>query len=484
MENINIVLVTLVAYKMLLIGVGFWASRRTRDGDDFFLGGRGLGPVVAAVSYSSSASSAWTLLGMSGLAYVAGLSALWLVVGSVLGMLVAWWWIAPRLMRYSRQHGQITLTDFILQDSQGGVRRALLWLSSIIIVSSFTLYVAAQFQGAGNTFASTFDLDMSSSIVTGAVIIMIYTLLGGFWAVSVTDTLQGLLMAAAALVLPLAALSAVGYWDGFVAGLQAVSSSRQLSLSAGNVGLLAAGVVLGGVSIGIGTFGQPHLLVRFMALRDVRALRQARWISLVWYLLVFGGMFFLGLLGHVLHADIDNPENIFFVLTESLFPSAIGAVILAAVLSAIMSTADSQLLVAASAIAHDLGLGRGSRARQMLVSRLTIVLLVALAVLVAIYLPERIFSRVLFAWISLGSAFGPLVFLRLAGWSLRPAMVLASVLTGFVLAVALAQTDLPLLVQRLLPFVLGGLLLVAGRQPKSSAIVTSRASSPLSGPRR
>lgn len=465
MESSSIVFFTLLAYKLLLIGVGFWASRRTRDGDDFFLGGRGLGPVVAAISYSSSASSAWTLLGMSGLAYVVGLSALWLVVGSILGMLIAWWWIAPRLMHYSRQHGQITLTDFILQGSEGSVRRALLWLSSIIIVSSFTLYVAAQFQGAGNTFASTFDLDMSTSIVTGAVIIMIYTLLGGFWAVSVTDTIQGLLMALAALVLPLAALSAVGGWDGFVAGLQAVSSPEQLSLSAGNSGLLAAGVLLGGISIGIGTFGQPHLLVRFMALRDERALGQARWISVAWYLVVFGGMFFLGLVGHVLHAGIDNPENIFFVLTESLFPAALGAVILAAVLSAIMSTADSQLLVAASAIAHDLGLGRGSRTRQMLVSRLTIVALVAVAVVVAIYLPERIFSRVLFAWIALGSAFGPLVFFRLAGVSLRPAAVLCAVLSGFMLAALLAQTTLPQLVQRLLPFVLGALILLAGRRP-------------------
>ncbi|MCB1677931.1 MAG: sodium/proline symporter [Halioglobus sp.] len=469
MDTTQIVLFTLLVYKLLLIGVGFWASRRTRDQGDFFIGGRGLGPVVAAISYSSSASSAWTLLGMSGLAYVVGVSALWLVVGSVLGMFVAWWWIAPRLMEHSRQHGQITLTDFILQGCEGGVRRALLWLCSLIIVTSFTLYVAAQFQGAGNTFASTFGLSMSSSIVTGALIIMVYTLLGGFWAVSVTDTIQGLLMAAAVLALPITALAAVGGWEGFITGLRAASTPQQLSLSAGNAGLLGLGVVLGGTAIGIGTFGQPHLLVRFMALRDRRALLQARWISLAWYLVVFGGMFFLGLVGHVLQAGIDNPENIFFVLTERLFPTALGAVILAAVLSAIMSTADSQLLVAASAIAHDLGLGRGNRARQMLASRLTIVALVLVAVLVAIYLPEKIFSRVLFAWVALGSAFGPLVFLRLAGCSLQPGAIFASVLTGFALAVVLAQSPLPMLVQRLLPFALAALVLWVGRvQPQDA----------------
>jgi sodium/proline symporter len=304
-------------------------------------------------------------------------------------------------------------------------------------------------------------------VLIGAAVVLVYTLLGGFWAVSVTDTIQGLLMAGAALLLPIAALLAAGGWGGFVEGLAAVSTPQQLSLSAGNVGLAAAGVVLGGVSIGIGTFGQPHLLVRFMALRDERALRQARWIAVAWYLIVFFGMLFLGLVGHVLHAGIDNPETIFFVLTESLFPGVLGALILAAVLSAIMSTADSQLLVAASAIAHDLGLGRGSAAHQVLVSRLTIVVLVAASVLVAIFLPEKIFSRVLFAWVALGSAFGPLLFFRLAGVALRPAAVLASVAAGFALAALLAQTALPLLVQRLLPFAVAATLLWLGRAPRA-----------------
>ncbi|MEP1593009.1 MAG: sodium/proline symporter, partial [Halieaceae bacterium] len=158
MDKATVVIVTLVAYKLVLIAIGFWASRRTHSADDFFLGGRGLGPVVAAISYSSSASSAWTLLGMSGVAYVIGVSAIWLVVGSLTGMLVAWFWIAPRLMQFSREHNHITLTDFLVFDSAGTTRTAMLWVSSLIIIFSFVFYVAAQFQGAGNTFASTFDL--------------------------------------------------------------------------------------------------------------------------------------------------------------------------------------------------------------------------------------------------------------------------------------------------------------------------------------
>ncbi|MFN2288287.1 MAG: sodium/proline symporter [Chromatocurvus sp.] len=469
MDKQTVVVLTLILYKLSLVGIGLWASRRTHSEDDFFLGGRGLGPWVAAVSYSSSASSAWTLLGMSGLAYVVGVSAIWVVLGSIVGMLVAWGWIAPRLMAYSRLHGQITLTDVLLHDTAGRWRTAIKWSASLIVIVSFVFYVAAQFQGAGNTFASTFDMPMRSSIVLGAAIIMVYTLLGGFWAVSVTDTVQGLLMAVTALLLPISALIEVGGWQGFLSGLEAVSTPEQLSLTADNAGLVAAGVVFGGLSIGIGTYGQPHLLVRFMALRDDSALRWGRRITILWFLIVFFGMFFLGLVGHILHAGTENPETIFFVLTDSLFPTLLGAVLLAAVLSAIMSTADSQLLVAASALSHDLGLGRRLPGGVMLVSRLTIVALVIAAVLVAVYLPEKIFSRVLFAWIALGSAFGPLLFARLMQIRVASASALASVVCGFALAVTLyLAPDTPgSIAERCLPFLLASVILWIGRRPLS-----------------
>ena len=308
---------------------------------------------------------------------------------------------------------------------------------------------------------------MNESILIGALIIMIYTMLGGFWAVSVTDTIQGLLMALTAVMLPIAALNAVGGFGGFVDGLQAVSTPEQLSWNGGSAGLLAAGFIIGALSIGFGTYGQPHLLVRFMALRDEKSLRQARVITIAWYSIVFLSMLFLGLVGHVLHQAVENPETIFFVLTEGLFTPFLGAVLLAAVLSAIMSTADSQLLVAASAIDHDLGLGGGRPERSLLISRLTIAFLVLFAVVVAIYLPERIFSRVLFAWIALGSAFGPTVFLRLGGMRLRPAGVFLSILTGFGLAVLFyLMPDTPGdVLERLAPFCAALAVLMLSRLP-------------------
>ena len=146
MEKTTIALITLVIYKLVLIGIGFWAHSRTRNEEDFFLGGRGLGPLVAAISYSSSASSAWTLLGLSGLAFVLGVSTIWIVIGSIIGMLVAWFWIAPRLMEYSRRHDQITLTEFLADDSEGPMRRNIVVSASTIVIFCFTFYVAAQFQ--------------------------------------------------------------------------------------------------------------------------------------------------------------------------------------------------------------------------------------------------------------------------------------------------------------------------------------------------
>lgn len=475
MEAPTVILITLIAYKLLLVGIGWWAQRRTHDTDDFFLGGRSLGPVVAAISYSASSSSAWTLLGMSGAAFVMGISALWLVAGSVSGMIVAWVFVAPRLRALSHREQLVTLTDLLTLGTDGRWRSAITVTAALIILIAFAFYVAAQFQGAGTTFAQTFDLSMSTSIVIGGVIIMIYTFLGGFWAVSLTDTIQGLLMAAAAILLPVAALFHVGGVDGFVSGLQAVSSPEQLALTGRTAGLAAVGFVLGISGISLGTFGQPHLLVRFMALRDERALRQARLITIGWFLIVFGGMCFVGLVGHILIPNIANPEYIFFALTNALFPTVVAAVLVAAVLSAIMSTADSQLLVGASAVAHDLGLNRRFPGRSLLISRLSIAGMVVAAIWVSLSLPASIFDRALLAWTALGAAFGPLVFFRVFGVAVKPAGAFSAVVAGFSTAVLFhfdpgdltqalfGSAVSPALIERVGSFVVGLGVLVTSR---------------------
>ncbi|MFT5655683.1 MAG: sodium/proline symporter, partial [Arenicella sp.] len=227
----------------------------------------------------------------------------------------------------------------------------------------------------------------------------------------------------------------------------------------------------GGLAIGLGTYGQPHLMARIMALRDEKAMRQARLITIVWYLVVFLGMWFVGLVGHVLFGGLENNEQIFFVMLDGLFPTVVSAVLLAAVLSAIMSTADSQLLSAAAAIAHDLGFGGNNPKRLLLVSRLTIVGLVAVSVIVAITLPDKIFSRVLFAWMALGAAFGPTLFARLSGVRVKPIGVLISIVSGFGLTVILsffpnAPGDIA---ERIIPFCIASFILVIFKESRQGA---------------
>jgi sodium/proline symporter len=420
------ILYTLVVYKIVLVGIGLWATRRTRDTGDFFLGGRRLGAWVAAISASASSSSAWTLVAVSGMAYLWGWPALWLFPATVSGFMINWLWVAPRLMRASRAQGAITLTEFLAgpEAAQGWPRRIVL-LASAVILFSFTFYVAAQFQAAGSAFASAFKLELRTAVGLGAAVVLLYTLLGGFWAVSVTDTLQGLVMALTALVLPVATIVAAGGPGAIVSTL-----AEQGPMTGGppTAGIAAVGFVLGTLGIGLGYPGQPHVVNRFMALRDPRALRDARIIALGWAVVVYAGMLSLGLSARALYGGLLADEQVLFEVANRLFAPVVAGVMIAAVLSAIMSTADSQLLVAASSVSHDLPRrGRGSLA----VSRLVVALISLMAVAVALLLPQTIFARVLFAWTALGAAFGPPLLVRLAGFELPPARVFAAMAVGF-----------------------------------------------------
>lgn len=462
----QVVLITLVVYKLLLIAIGFWAQRRVSSEQDFFLANRQLGPWVAAVSYSASAASAWTLLGMSGLAFTLGLSTLWVALGAVLGCGFSWFVLAPRVMRMAEREQVLSATEFIALGTSGKQRQGIIVLASAIILFCFVIYVASQFQGAGNTFSSTFDMDSAESIVLGGAIILIYTLLGGFWAVSVTDTIQGLLMILTAILLPVAALVKLGGPAEFLHALAAATDPDYMTLTGNNTGLVAAGMLLGSLAVGLSSFGQPHLVARFMALRDEQALRQGQIIATTWYTVVFFGMCLVGFSGRLLVPELENSEQVFFAVNAQLFPSAIGAVLLAAVLSAIMSTADSMLLVTGTTVAHDLGITRRYRLQALVISRVVIAVISILAIAVAIYLPATIFQRVLFAWVAIGSALGPIIVCRSLGLAIPPGRILPAIACGFTAAVVLyllpnTPGDIA---ERLLPFTLGMCVLLAFRR--------------------
>ena len=472
MEKTTIIVITLLVYKVVLIGIGIWSSRRTKSNTDYFLGGRNLGPVVAAISYSASSSSAWTLLGMSGAAYIFGLSAIWIVLGCWLGVLLAWYYVAPKMRKFSAENNHITVIDFVAHNATGTSRRAIVIVSSVIILVSFAFYVAAQFQGAGTTLSTTFNMSVNGSIILGGLVIMIYTFLGGFWAVSITDTVQGILMAITALILPTAAMVSVGGFDALFEGLRTAADPEYLSLSGKNAGLAAIGFAAGSLGIGFGPVGQPHLLVRFMALRDDKSVRQARVLTVIWFLIVFTGMLVLGLVGRLLIPDLEGAEveTVFFELTNRLFSPLWAGIIIAAVLSAIMSTADSQLLVGASSISHDLGLGNRFPKQRLLISRLAIAAVVIVSIIISIYVPATIFDRALFAWSALGAAFGPIVIFRLSGFEYAGKIVLLAILAGFVLAVVffMLPNTAGDYAERIIPFLTGSLILWITRNNKNN----------------
>ena len=447
----------LIGYQALLIGIGLWARSRSSSHDDFLIGGRRMGGLVASLSYAAGASSAWSILGVTGIAYTQGVSAVWLLPGTVTGHIVAWFFIAPRLRRLAAEKRYVTLTDFLIDGLQDRQRQAAVLVSSVAILFCFSFYVAAQFQGAGTTLAASFDINAQAAILTGAAIILVYTCLGGFWAVSITDALQAVVMFVAALILPIAVLVELGGFAPIFAALE----PTHLSLTGANAGWLAAGFLLGMVSIGFGPLGQPHMLNRMMALADEGALSRARIIALGWFVVVLGGMFLSGLAGHALLDQVPEPESLLFQLSEALLPALVGAVLTVAVLSAVMSTADSQLLVAAGVASHDL-----KRAN----SRIYVVAVGIVAVLLALFLPETIFARVLFAWNALGATFGPLVVRRLLGRPINPTAVPVAMFAGFGLTVlfySLPNTPGDV-AERALPFAVGWLILMRRPQKRMS----------------
>lgn len=443
MSEATAILATLVVYKLVLVGIGLAANRLSRDESDYFLGGRRLGPWVAALSASASSSSVWTLIGVTGYAYGKGSSALWIFPACVGGFCLNWFVLAPRLRRASAEAGAITVTELLAGPAGSPRRRAIVLVASSIVLLSLVTYVAAQFHGAGKALEETFELSFASSVLIGSAIVIFYTLIGGFWAVSLTDSLQGLMMAFASVLLPGVALAEVGGVGALVDGIAAVPVAGYDSIWADLPLAAGFGLALGLLGIGLGYPGQPHVVNRFMALRDDRAVARGRTVAIAWGVLLYAGMITLGLCARVLLPELSDREDAFVLVTRELLHPVLAGVMLAAVLSAIMSTADSQLLVAASTISHDLWPPPAGGGSNLARSRLTVLGLSVGAVVVALYATSEIFGSVLFAWSAMGSAFGPALLVTVIRGRVRSEQILASMVVGFslsVLAYSMPQT--------------------------------------------
>jgi len=455
----TIVLITLVAYKVVLLLIGLFANKKTKDKTDFYLGGRTLGPWVAALSASASSSSAWTLLGVSGAAYSWGLSAVWLFPACVGGLVFNWYVLAPAVQRVGHKTGALTVIELVAGPRDRPLAKTIAAVCAIIVLGAFTIYVAAQLQGAGKTFEDTFGWGMTESVLVGAGVVIIYTLLGGFWAVSLTDSLQGIAMMVTSLLLPVAVIAACGGPMGLIDAMGAIDAAGWLDPLHGAGGASGLGFVVGLFGIGLGYPGQPHVANRFMALRPGRnEMVTARRVAVGWAIVVYSGMLIVGWGGRVLFPELPDAESVSIHLINNLFQPVVSGVLLAAILSAVMSTADSQLLVAGSSVSHDLGLGRGKH--ELLWSRVSVLVISLLAVAAALFGSQSIFDKVLSAWWVVGFALGPtLIVTTLKGPVPAGRTLLAVVLGGgLTFAANLVEATDKSLFESVLPFVLGMLI--------------------------
>lgn len=432
MNATGVIVLTLLVYNAAVLSVGFWAARRSRAGEDYWLGGRNLGPWVASLSSAASSSSAWTLVGVSGAAYLHGLSAAWLIPACWSGFALNWFFVARRLRRVSRETGALSVVELLAAGAPGAWQRRLRWVGGAILILSLGAYVSSQMQASGKAFTSAFGWDLRIAILVGGGVVLLYTAWGGFWSVALTDLIQGLVMVGVCLVLPMAGLIAVGGPSGLADGMRELTAGEAatyLDPARGRSGLGFAALLAGMFGIALGYPGQPHVVDRFMALRAESDLARGRAIALTWAAVVYTGMVLTGWCARVALPPLADPESALFGLARASLPLVGAGIAMAAVVSAIMSTVDSQLLVIGGTVARDFTdqHAAGSQAR----GRLAVTAVGILAMAAALLIRESVFNTVLFAWSALGAAFGPLLLVRITRGPVRPAWSLAAMLTGF-----------------------------------------------------
>ena len=492
-------IITLALYFLLMLGIGVYAWRTsTSDVSEYMLGGRKLGPGVTALSAGASDMSGWLLLGLPGAMFVSGLSAAWIGLGLAFGALMNYLLVAPRLRVYTAlADDAITIPDYFEKRFQDR-SRLLRVFSAVIIVLFFTLYTASGMVSGGKLFDSAFGVDYAWGLWVTAGVVVLYTLLGGFLAVSLTDAVQGSIMFCALILVPIVAITQVG-GTGETASILRDIDPNLLSMTAG---MTIIGV-LSSLAWGLGYFGQPHVIVRFMAIRSVRDVPAARNIGMSWMLVSLIGALATGLAGLAYATrtglDVADPETIFIILSDVLFHPLITGFLLAAILSAVMSTISSQLLVSSSSLTEDfyaVFLHRGASQKELVRVGRGAVLAVSLIAIILAYDPEStVLTLVSNAWAGLGAAFGPLIILSLMWRRVTRNGALAGMLTGA--AVVLFWIYAPVLedgqalttvVYELLPgFILSMLVIVLvslmGRPPETVTATFDRAEDELKAAR-
>ena len=427
-------LLAIILYMALMLFIGWYAYHKTSNLSDYMLGGRQLGPSVTALSAGASDMSGWLLLGLPGAIYSSGMAEVWLAIGLSTGAYLNWFFVAPRLRVYTQvTNDSITIPSFLenrLKDKSRMLRIA----SGLIILAFFVFYVSSGMVAGGKFFLSSFGLDYHLGLIVVSVVVIAYTLLGGFLAVSYTDFVQGVIMFLALLIVPAVAIFSTGGFSETAESIRAVDPNM--------MSLVKGASVLGIISSlawGLGYFGQPHIIVRFMAIRSVKEVKVARRIGMGWMIISLLGAVGTALVGIAYFqqnpsATLVDPETVFIDLGQVIFHPFVAGVVLAAVLAAVMSTISSQLLVTSSALVEDLykiiTKKEGTDKHYVFLGRMAVLIVSLVAVLLAWPNNDSILKLVSFAWAGFGAAFGPIVLLSLYWRKLTAAGALFGMITG------------------------------------------------------
>lgn len=469
----------LIIYLGLLAAFAIWSRHETGTLSGFYLAGKKLPYWVVAFSTNATGESGWLLLGLTGMGYAIGAQAYWVVVGEIIGISLSWGFVSRRLKRLSDDVDAITIPDVLaarFDDSWHLIRV----IAVVIILTMVTAYMTAQMVASGKALSSFLGMDYATGVAIGGVIIIGYTFVGGYKAVSYTDVLQGVLMLIGLILVPAAAIYAGGGWDSVTSNLVAQDPKLVSMFSLADGGIKGWVVLVSFLAIGLPFLGVPQLLVRYMSARNDVELKKARVVS-VSVALIFGiGAVTAGLAGRALFPGLEDPETIFPTISSQLFPPLVSGVLLVIVLAAIMSTADSLLLLASSAIVRDtLQKILGSKKSDHVLAgygKIVTVLVGVIAIAVAIPEAKFIFWFVLFAWSGLGAAFGPVIICLLYYKKTTRQGVIAGMLGGFLTSViwVLAFKELSYGLYEALPGFIVGMLatLVVSKMTHKPALVS------------
>ena len=436
------ILIAMVIYMAIVIGIGLiYAKKANQSSENYFLGGRSLGPWVTALSAEASDMSGWLLMGLPGVAYWCGLAdAAWTAIGLAIGTYFNWLIVSKRLRRYSiRANNSITLPDFFSNRFREK-NKVIMSLAALFILIFFTVYAASCFVTCGKLFSTLFGASYESMMILGAVFVLLYTILGGFLAESASDFMQGVVMIVALTVIVIVSTVSAGGFGavlqnakeipGFLeffgianptlnaAGEQIVEAGAPVFGAASEYGVLRICSML---AWGLGYFGMPQVLLRFMAIRKEEELKSSRRIAMVWVLISLAVAVFIGIVGRQLyptaHLTDTSAENIFITLSTSFLPPILAGFVMAGILAATISSSDSYLLIASSAVAKNIYQGlfkRNATDKQVMrITRITLLAIALIAMLIALDKDSVIFNIVSFAWAGFGATFGPLMLFSL-----------------------------------------------------------------------